>query len=72
MSFSSYIAAQLRKPSGRFGKVVMARLLNRLNAPSNELVIDSLRLQTDDRVLEVGFGGGDMLEPLRSITATAG
>lgn len=61
MSFRNYIAAQLRKPSGRFGAVVMSRLLNRLNRPVNDLVAGCLMLQPDDRVLEIGFGGGDML-----------
>ncbi len=49
----------------------MGRLLNRLNRPANELALDSLRLQPDDRVLEVGFGGGDMLERI-AVTVTRG
>jgi len=49
----------------------MSRLLNRLNRSANELVLDSLRLQPDDRVLEVGFGGGDMLEQIAA-TVTQG
>jgi ubiquinone/menaquinone biosynthesis C-methylase UbiE len=61
MSINSYVAGQLRQPSGRFGKLVMGRLLNLLNRPVNQLVLDSLRLQRDDRFLEVGFGGGDLL-----------
>jgi SAM-dependent methyltransferase len=71
MSIRSYVAAQLRKPSGRFGKLVMGRLLNRLNGPSNELVLGGLRLEPDDRVLEVGFGGGDMLQRIAA-TVTRG
>jgi ubiquinone/menaquinone biosynthesis C-methylase UbiE len=62
MSITRYVADQLRQPSGLFGKLVMSRLLNRLNGPVNELVLDSLKLMPDDRVLEVGFGGGDLLE----------
>lgn len=71
MSWRSYIAGQLRQPSGRFGKLVMGRLLNRLNRPSNDLVLENLRLEADDRVLEIGFGGGDMLEKMAAIV-TAG
>jgi SAM-dependent methyltransferase len=71
MSLSSYVAAQLRKPSGRFGTIIMSRLLNRLNRPANELVLGNLRLQPNDRILEVGFGGGDMLERVAA-TVTQG
>jgi SAM-dependent methyltransferase len=67
MPWRTYIAGQLRQPSGRFGKLVISRLLNRLNRPTNELVLENLRLQADDRVLEVGFGGGDMLERMAAV-----
>ena len=61
MPLSRFIAGQLRKPSGWFGKVVMARLLNRFNAPMNTQALGLLGVQPADRVLEVGFGGGELL-----------
>lgn len=62
MSFATFIASQLRKPSGWFGKHVVARILNRGNAPMNDLTARLLEVAPDDRVLEVGFGGGDLLD----------
>ena len=61
MSLLKSIADQLRKPSGFIGKFIVSRLLNRGNAPMNALTLKCLELQPDDRVLEVGFGGGDLL-----------
>lgn len=61
MPLAKFIAKQLRKPSGWFGKQVMARLLNRFNAPMNTQALDLLAVQPADRVLEVGFGGGELL-----------
>jgi SAM-dependent methyltransferase len=62
VSFATFIASQLRKPSGWFGKHVVARVLNRGNAPMNDLTARLLEVAPDDRVLEVGFGGGDLLD----------
>jgi arsenite methyltransferase len=59
--FAKFTAAQLRQPTGLFGRYVMLHLLNRLNVPINTLALDTLRLSPDDHVLEVGFGGGDLI-----------
>ena len=61
MGFNSYLAGHLRKPSGFFGRLVVAPVLNRLNEPMNALTEQLLELQPFDRVLEVGFGGGDLM-----------
>ena len=61
MPLTKFIANQLRKPSGWFGKQIMARLLNRFNEPMNSQALDLLAVQPADRVLEVGFGGGELL-----------
>jgi SAM-dependent methyltransferase len=59
--FTRTIARNLRRPSGWFGRYVMAPALNRANAALNRAALEQLDLQPDDRVLEVGFGGGDMI-----------
>jgi arsenite methyltransferase len=53
-----FLAAQLRRPSGRFGRWVMTRGLNRGNAELITATIDALALQRDDSFLDLGFGGG--------------
>ncbi len=56
-----FLAQQLRKPTGFIGKFVMGRLLNKTNIVINTLVIDTLAVQPEDSVLELGFGGGAAL-----------
>jgi arsenite methyltransferase len=67
MSIKKFIAAQLRKPSGFFGQLVTVRLLNLVNVPINRLSLEILQLQPDDYVLEVGFGGGDLIARMARI-----
>jgi ubiquinone/menaquinone biosynthesis C-methylase UbiE len=59
---SKYIASQLRKPSGFIGKVVFARLLNRENIRMNQSTLDALDVNNNESILEIGFGGGGLLE----------
>jgi SAM-dependent methyltransferase len=61
LPLTQLIARQLRKPSGFVGKFVFSRLLNRGNAGMNRGALAQLRLAPDDRVIEVGFGGGDLI-----------
>ena len=67
MDIKKFIAAQLRKPSGLFGRFVTVRLLNLVNMPINRLSLEILQLQPDDHVLEVGFGGGDLIARMARI-----
>jgi arsenite methyltransferase len=62
-----FIAGQLRKPSGFIGRRVVARMLNVSNRPMNRLTLASLGLIPDDRVIEVGFGGGDLIHRMASV-----
>ncbi len=60
---SKFLASQLRQPSGWFGKQVISRVLNRDNAAMNKLALRMLNLKSaDERVLELGFGGGYLLK----------
>lgn len=53
-----FIAAQLRQPSGPFGRLIMTRVLNRGNAELISATIDALTLTRSDAFMDAGFGGG--------------
>ncbi len=61
MALSRLLARQLLRPSGPIGRWVLPRIFNRRNLALNELTLKRLDLRADDRVLEVGFGGGYLL-----------
>jgi len=60
-AFRAFLAHQLGFPSGWFGRLLL-RVLNRNNAAINDLVLQSMQLQSGDRVLEIGFGGGYLIQ----------
>ncbi|MEO0405772.1 MAG: class I SAM-dependent methyltransferase [Cyanobacteria bacterium P01_A01_bin.135] len=62
-SLKGYLARQLRHPSGWGGKLIL-RFLNRENATMNTLALRNLNVQVGQHVLEIGFGGGDLIERL--------
>lgn len=62
-SFKPFLARQLGDPSGWFGRLLL-KFLNRRNAALNDLVLETLQLQPGNRILEIGFGGGDLIAKL--------
>ena len=65
-----FLATQLRKPSGRFGRWVMTRALNDGNAEMIDATLEALTLRPTERFLDVGFGGGRAIT--RAATQTEG
>lgn len=61
MALKHFMAAQMRKPSGWFGSVILRRLLNRMNMAVVESTLSRLELEPHHHVLEIGFGGGAAL-----------
>ena len=59
----AFLAKQLGYPSGIFGRLLM-KLLNKGNADMNDFTFQQLDLQSGDAVLEIGFGGGYLLEKM--------
>jgi SAM-dependent methyltransferase len=65
----SFVASQLRKPSGFFGRHLALQYMNRSNAELNRRTIASRSPEPDDRVLEVGFGAGDLISRIAPMLA---
>ena len=66
MALSKFIASQLFAPSGIIGHFVLPGMWNKRNRALNDLVLKHLALQSQDRILEVGFGGGYLLSRIHS------
>jgi ubiquinone/menaquinone biosynthesis C-methylase UbiE len=58
-----YIARQLRKPTGFFGKLA-ARTMNKQNKKLYDAVIENIDIRETDTVLEIGFGNGYLIRTL--------
>lgn len=58
-----FVARQLSHPRGPLGPV-FRYLMNRLNAQMNAFALTKLAVAPEDRVLEIGFGGGPLLPHL--------
>ena len=61
------LARKLGHPSNIAGKGVLAPLWNRRNIALNDVALAKLDLRSDDRVLEVGFGGGYLLSRIAAV-----
>lgn len=59
-----FLAAQLARPTGPFGRYVMSPFLNRMNAAHHNMVLEDLAIAPTSQVLEIGFGGAALLERL--------
>lgn len=64
-----FIAEQLSHPRGLRGWLVR-RGMNRGNARANAFALQQLEVQANDKVLEVGFGGGVNIERLLTQSAS--
>jgi SAM-dependent methyltransferase len=65
--FAQFVARQLGHPSGLIGRWLLGPLWNRRNRPLNDVSLAQLALRVDDRVLEVGFGGGYLLRRMSAV-----
>lgn len=55
------------QPHGIFGRFLLGPLWNRHNARLNDRTLQALQLEAQDRVLDIGFGGGYLLEKMLGI-----
>ena len=56
-----FMARQFARPRGLFGRLFLGRMLDRANVRGNALVFEVMAVDPSEHVLEVGFGGGDLL-----------
>jgi arsenite methyltransferase len=66
MKISRFIAVQLGSPKGIFANLA-GFIWNRRNAALNDTVFDLLALRPTDRVLDIGFGGGYLLNRMLTV-----
>jgi ubiquinone/menaquinone biosynthesis C-methylase UbiE len=59
-----FLSHQLARPSGWFGRFFTARWLEKINVRMNALALECLSLRDGDKVLEVGFGSGSLLDAI--------
>ena len=64
MAFKNFFSEQARKPSGLFGRLVMARVFDLGNVVVNDLMQEFLSIQEHDRILEIGSGTGKVINKL--------
>jgi ubiquinone/menaquinone biosynthesis C-methylase UbiE len=65
--FAQFMARQLGHPSGLVGRWLLGPLWNLRNRPLNDVALEALELRSDERVIEVGFGGGYLLGRMSAI-----
>ncbi len=66
MSFSSFFSEQARKPKGLFGRIIMSTIFNIGNAYLNKTVNETLAIQNDDHILDIGCGTGSLIRNMAS------
>ena len=59
-----FLARQFARPEGLFARILLGNWLDRISYRMNRFVIEQLLTRLDGTLLEVGFGGGDLLEAL--------
>ncbi len=64
-----FLAAQFARPSGPIGRWLIGPWLDRIARPMNRMAFERLEIGPGDHVLEVGFGGGDLIEWMLAATA---
>jgi len=66
MNLSKFMASQFANPNKIFGNLA-GLLWNHRNMALNNVVLESLALQSTDRVLDIGFGGGYLLSQIEPL-----
>ena len=62
------LSLQARKPTGLIGRFLMSNSFKKINRDLNGFVEETLELHPTHHVLEVGFGPGELINRMASIT----
>jgi ubiquinone/menaquinone biosynthesis C-methylase UbiE len=65
---SRILSLQARKPTGLIGRYMMTKIFNSGNADLNSFSMETLKLKSSDRVLEIGFGPGKLINEMAAVT----
>ena len=66
--FTRFLARQFARPSGLLGRLWIAPWLDRISRAMNALALDQLAVGHEERILEIGFGGGALLRDILGAT----
>lgn len=61
MAIRSFLANQLRKPSGWFGRKITGIILNKANSGLENMGLKIMDIQPSSSILEIGFGNGRLI-----------
>ena len=57
----TFLSAQLEKPTGRFGRYITSKLLDKANNDLHQFCLEQMEIQEDHQLLDIGFGSGQMI-----------
>ncbi len=61
MGVKTFLANQLRKPSGWFGRKIAGIFLNKANSTLEDMGLKIMNIQPSSNILEIGFGNGRLI-----------
>ena len=64
MSFADFFSSQARQPTGLFGRFFSTRIFDKGNVELNIFVQQTLAVEKNDRILEIGSGPGTMIKEI--------
>ncbi|MCB2192572.1 MAG: class I SAM-dependent methyltransferase [Deltaproteobacteria bacterium] len=62
MKYWTFFSEQARKPTGIFGRFYMSRVFEKGNAELNALMFETVPMEENDHVLEIGCGTGMLIK----------
>ena len=62
MKYWDFFSEQARKPTGIFGRFYMSRVFEKGNAELNELMFETVSVEENNHVLEIGSGTGMLIK----------